>query len=242
VFDLQQVDLGSLTGGDSLTLACTLRRNGIDLQVQALCDTGASGYVFIDSRFASDLCRSYGLKLQQLPHPIYPKGYDGSRGSPITHYLVFIIVIDGRRIYDLPMLVVGLGSHDMIIGRNLFSDLRICIDVFHRRLRWPKEFIPYTGFERTIATWTRDDIRPTRISQRAQQDLFRRDRVIDRDDKRRRDGVQIKVLSRGLTKVLPKQYQRSREVVASTVSSVTPDLSEVAAMAGGSVKSRAAPL
>jgi transposase InsO family protein len=137
------------------------------------------------------------------------------------------------------MLVIGLGSHDLIIGRNFFHDLRICIDVFHRRLRWPKEFPPTNSYSRTLATYTREGIRPVPIDRQAQQDIFRRDRLIERDDKRRRDGVHLKVLTHELVKELPGQAQS--EVVADTVSSVTPDLSEVAAMAGGSAKSRAAP-
>jgi hypothetical protein len=118
-------------GGDSFTLACTLRKAGIAIQVHALGDTGACGFVFIDSRFASDLCHTLGLKPQQLPHPVYLKGYDGSRGSPITQYLLFNIEIDGRRIHNLPMLIVGLGSHDMIIGKNFFDYFHILIDIHH---------------------------------------------------------------------------------------------------------------
>ena len=135
MFKLHEVDLGSLIGGDSLTIACTLRKDAMQTtEIQALCDTGASGYVFLNTRLALDLCRFFGLKLQQLPHPIYPKGYDGKKGSPITQYLTFIIEIDGRRIYNLPMLITRLDSHDMIIGRNFFDYFRILINVYHRRL------------------------------------------------------------------------------------------------------------
>ena len=130
MFDLHEIDLGSLMGGKSFTLACTLRKDGIALQVNALGDTGASGFVFINTSFASDLCRTFGLTPQKLPQPVHPKGYDGTKGSPITQYLSFNIEIDGRRIYNLPMLMVKLDSHDMIIGRNFFEYFRISIDVF----------------------------------------------------------------------------------------------------------------
>jgi predicted aspartyl protease len=71
-------------GWPSLTFACTLRKAGMAIQVQALGDTGASGYVFLDSRFASDLCRTFSTKPRRLPHPVYPKGFDGKGGSPIS--------------------------------------------------------------------------------------------------------------------------------------------------------------
>jgi hypothetical protein len=162
VFDLHEIDLSSLMGGPSLTFACTLYKDGMAIQVQALGDTGACGYVFLDSRFASDLCRVFGRKLQRLLHPVCPKGYDGKKGSPISHYLSFNLEIDGRRIYHLPMLVVELGSHDMIIGRNFFDYFHIMIDVHHRQLRWPQEIPPAKTFARTLATYTRDDVRPQR--------------------------------------------------------------------------------
>jgi hypothetical protein len=79
VFDLQQIDLSSLIAGNSFTLVCTLctDSNRIAVQVEALGDTGASGYVFINSEFATDLCRSLGVKPKQLPYTIYPKGFNG---------------------------------------------------------------------------------------------------------------------------------------------------------------------
>jgi hypothetical protein len=84
VFDLQQIDLSSLMDGNSFTLACTLHKNGVAVQASALGDTGASGYVFLDSRFASDLCYTYRLKPKQLPYPICPKGFNSKKGSPIS--------------------------------------------------------------------------------------------------------------------------------------------------------------
>lgn len=121
VFDLQQIDLSSLMAGNAFTLAYTLRKDGAAVQVRALGDTGASGYVFLDSKFAADLCRTFHIKPQRLPNPVYPKGYDGAKGSPISQYLSFNIEIDGRRIYNLPMLIIELDSYDMIVGRNFFS-------------------------------------------------------------------------------------------------------------------------
>ena len=202
MFDLQQIDLSSLMAGNSFTLTCTLYKDGIAIQAKALGDTGASGYVFLDSRFVSDLCRTLGIKPKRLPQAIYPKGFDGKKGSPITQYLSFNIEIDGRRIYNLPMLIVELGSHDIIIGRNFFDYFRVLIDIHNQRLQWPPEFPPAKTYSRTVATYTRSDIRPQRIQPHYQQDVFRRDRAIARDDKRRQDGIHIRVLSCDLAKAL----------------------------------------
>jgi hypothetical protein len=86
MFDLQQINLSSLIAGNSFTLACTLctDSNGIAVQVEALGDTGASSYVFINSEFATDLCHSLRVKSKQLPYTIYPKGFNSQKGSSIS--------------------------------------------------------------------------------------------------------------------------------------------------------------
>ena len=127
-------------GGPSLTFTCTLCKGGIAIQIQALSDTRACGYIFLDTCFALDLCHVFGVKLQQLPHPVCPKGFDRKKGSPISQYLSFNMDIDGRWIYNVPMLVLELGSHDMIIGRNFFDYFHIMIDVHNRHLCWPQEY------------------------------------------------------------------------------------------------------
>ena len=101
-------------------------------------------------------------------------------------------------------MIIELGSQDMIIGKDFFKYNRTLIDVYNQRLRWPQEFPPSKNYSRIIATYTRADIRPRTVQSPYQQDLFRRDRVIARDDKRRRDGVQIRLLIHRLEDALPK--------------------------------------
>ena len=173
------------------------------MQASALGNTGASGYVFLDSRFALDLCHTYGLKPKQLPYPICPKGFDSKKGSPISQYLTFNIEIDGWQIYNLPMLIIELGSHDMIIRRNFFDYFRILIDIHYWQLQWPQEFPLAKTYSWTIATYSRDSIWPQRVQAQHQQDMLRRDRAIARNDKRRQDSIQIKVLTLNLVQTLP---------------------------------------
>jgi hypothetical protein len=118
MFDLQQIDLSSLIAGNSFTLACTLRTdsNGIAVQVEALSDTRASSYVFINLEFITDLCRSLGVKPKQLPYTIYPKGFNSQKGSPISQYFSLNIEINSYRIPYIPMLIVELDSHNIIIS------------------------------------------------------------------------------------------------------------------------------
>ena len=112
-------------------------------------------------------------------------GFDGKKGSPISQYLTFNIEIDGRRIYNIPLLIIELGSYDLILRRNFFDYFRILIDIHRQRLQWPQEAPPTKTFARTIATYSQDSIRPQQVQKQYQLDMLRRDREIARNNKRR---------------------------------------------------------
>jgi hypothetical protein len=105
--------------------------NGIAVQVKALGDTRASSYVFINSEFATDFCRSLGVKPKQLPYTIYPKGFNSQKGSSISQYLSLNIEINSCRIPYILMLIIELDSHDIIISQNFFDYFHILIDVYN---------------------------------------------------------------------------------------------------------------
>jgi hypothetical protein len=55
--------------------------NRIAVQVEAFSNTKASSYVFINSKFATNLCRSLEVKPKQLLYTIYPKGFNSKKRS-----------------------------------------------------------------------------------------------------------------------------------------------------------------
>ena len=71
-------------GGKHLTVSCTLAKNGYGVISQALVDSGANGFVFIDTCCAVDIAKFLGLKTQRLPRAVPVKGYDGKGGQPIV--------------------------------------------------------------------------------------------------------------------------------------------------------------
>ncbi|MDA4119333.1 MAG: reverse transcriptase domain-containing protein [Thaumarchaeota archaeon] len=195
VLAIQEITLDSLTRGNPLTFPVSLTKRGVGIAVSssALADTGAGGYVFIDPAFARDLSRTLGVKPQRLPRPIVPSSYDGSPGTEIKEYLLLDLELDGRHIYNLPLMILGLGSNDLIIGRNFLEYFHILVDSFNRKLIWPPEFPKVHQFHRSI-TLTRAGIKPKPIDWQVQRDVIRREEAIERDAKRRRDGVQIKTI------------------------------------------------
>jgi hypothetical protein len=115
--DLCGVDLSKLVGGESFTLPCTISKNGIGIKTRTLIDTGANGFIFIDTSLASLAARHLDVDFKELEKPYTVKGFDGKRAKTITYYLELNLHIDRTKQQKLPMLVVKLGGHDMILGR-----------------------------------------------------------------------------------------------------------------------------
>jgi hypothetical protein len=90
--------------------------------------------VFIDTSFAADLSRTLGVQLIQLPRPIIPSCYNSSIGSEIQEYLLLDLELNRYRVYNLPLLILGLGTYNLIIGYNFFEYFYILIDSTKRRL------------------------------------------------------------------------------------------------------------
>ena len=64
---------------------------------QALVDSGANGFIFIDTLYAYDLAKYLGLKIQRLPQPCRVTGYNGEARSDITYFLWTHVTINNRR-------------------------------------------------------------------------------------------------------------------------------------------------
>ncbi|WP_206734022.1 retropepsin-like aspartic protease, partial [Stenotrophomonas sp. MA5] len=83
----------------------------------SLADSGANGYVFIDSQLAIDIAKFLNLKIKKLPQKCGTKGFNGTPGTDITHAIYLHLWINGRRFLNVPMLMTDLERHDIIIGR-----------------------------------------------------------------------------------------------------------------------------
>src|ERR1700709_1233533 len=135
---MDEIDLSKLLGGDAFTLSYTISNNGLGIKLSSLIDTGANGYTFIDYKFSKTVERFLGLQPIPLKGKCNVKGFDGKQATPITHYITLSLLIDRRKI-QVPMLIVGLGEHNIIIGHKWFASTGVLIDCRNRRLLWPKE-------------------------------------------------------------------------------------------------------
>ena len=162
--------------------------NGVGIALQALADTGAHGYLFLSRTLADQLVRSLGISYQALPHPLQVTGYDNERATRITQYLRLHLTVDGRRVYNAPFIVLDLGKHDCIIGVKFMRRFRLLLDPSRNRFKWPTEYPRTNAFARDILIQYRPNF--TRATdQYRQADVDRRNKAIDDDERRRRDGA-----------------------------------------------------
>src|SRR5208282_4674547 len=174
-------------GGSPLTVPCTLAKNGIGIDLDILADTGANGFAFIDATLADQLCECLGSQLTALPRTIQAKGYDGQKGQVASHCLTLNLILEGRRQYNIPFIVLKLGAHEVILGRMWFEYFHVNPDVAGRRLIWPPENVPTPSYMRLLRI-DRKDLVPQATNKLIRKDIVRRDAAIAHDEKRRQDG------------------------------------------------------
>jgi hypothetical protein len=124
-----------------LTIPCSLSCNGYLVNVSSLTNSGANGFAFINTLLAIDITTFFNLKFQHLSKPISIKGYNSKLGTRITHFLRMYLTINQRRQYNIPLLILELGSHNLILGRKWLEYFDLLLDIRNRRLIWP-ELLP----------------------------------------------------------------------------------------------------
>jgi hypothetical protein len=137
--DISHVDLTQLIGGKHFTISCTLAYNGYRVQTSALVDSGANGFVFIDTQCATNLARFLDVAFTPLPTPYPVRGFDGKPGRPATHAIILNLGVARRQQRRIPMLILDLGNHDLILGRKWLSYFDVWLDVRNQRLLWPNQ-------------------------------------------------------------------------------------------------------
>jgi transposase InsO family protein len=187
--DLTRLDLSLLLGGKHFTFPCTISFNGFAISTYSLIDTGANGFIFISEKFAWLLFEKLGWKIEKLPFPSLPiKGYDGKRGPSITSFLRTHLILDGRRIYNVPFLVLPLGNHDIIIGKTFLEYFNISPNIAQRKLYWPRNHPKTTSVITPGINIPRQILQRPAVQNTHQQDMEARDWLIKLDERRQCAG------------------------------------------------------
>ena len=134
-----EIDLSKLLGRLGFHIDSQLAYNGLSFTVNTLADTGANGYLFIDTKKAIELARFYNIPTEPLRQPAKTRGFNGSDGPQITHAIKLHLIVGGQRFLNQTFLILNLGQHEVIIGRRWFAEHDVWLDVRNRRLIWPYE-------------------------------------------------------------------------------------------------------
>jgi hypothetical protein len=79
-----------------LTIPYSLSYNGYLVNISSLTDSGANGFVFINTLLTIDIITFFNLKFQYLPKPISIKRYNSKLGTRITYFLRIYFTIDQK--------------------------------------------------------------------------------------------------------------------------------------------------
>jgi hypothetical protein len=99
-----------------------------------------------------------------------------------------MLLIDGRRLKVL-FLIIGLGDHDVILGRKWASHLEVLIDCKNRSLKWPAHRPARKHYSKVIATSKAALLpakRSSKLNKQHQRDADRRDAIMTLDSWRPR--------------------------------------------------------
>lgn len=168
--------MASLIGGQPFVLPCKIGHNGIILTTNALIDTGANGYIFINTELAAKLAKRLDIPIQTTPDTCGAEGYDGQQAQEINQLIQLSLGLDNRRFFQQPFILVHM-KHDVIIGRKFFAKHQALVDCSNRQLIWRDgKDREYTGQrEIRIPRWT---LREQFLmdSPQYQEDIHRRDK------------------------------------------------------------------
>ena len=78
-------------------MPCTISMNGLGIKTRALIDTGANGFIFLNSPLAKKASQYLNIKIQTLEFPYNVKGFDGQKTELITQFLELNLHISGRK-------------------------------------------------------------------------------------------------------------------------------------------------
>jgi predicted aspartyl protease len=180
-----ELDLSQLLGGKSFTVPSQIASNGYSVSLSSLVDSGANGYLFIDTQRAIEAAKFLGVPVYPLPKHCGTKGFDGRPGVPIAHAIILHLWVDGRRFLRAPMLITDLGQYDMIIGRNWLAKHDVWLNMKDQRLIWPEQRSLLEEVQSKQMTVVPKEIlkRPTpQEATHHQEDADRLDRLIEKQE------------------------------------------------------------
>lgn len=160
-------------------------------------DTGAQGYLFLNSKIAYNISSALGVPIRKLPYKLTVKGFQDQITSPVAHYIRLHMIVGGRKVHNCPFVIVDLGSQDCIIGQHWLKRFQILIDTDKSRLIWPEKYPPTYDPAPPILVRLHQQVPSTLVT----HDILRRDALWDQEENRNRNSPGSINRIRGILKI-----------------------------------------
>ena len=125
-----------------LTIQCTL---GNKIKVTILVDTCATGFGYIDEKFAEIVCEKLEIQPQRLIKPKPIQGFDGRAAQPVTHAIYPTLSVGNHTESLAPLLITKLGQHPMILGRPWMKKHGILLDMINDSITFSPGYCTHLG-------------------------------------------------------------------------------------------------
>jgi hypothetical protein len=113
--DFLEVDLNQLISGPQFIVFYLLSMNRYSITLRFFFNTGANGFAFVNTRYATNITNFFDLEFAPLPAPIPVKGYNSKSRANITQILRIYFIINRRRLFNLLLLILDLGFYNIIL-------------------------------------------------------------------------------------------------------------------------------
>ncbi|KAL2192225.1 hypothetical protein P885DRAFT_48185, partial [Corynascus similis CBS 632.67] len=161
--------------------------NGSSLTTyNALVDTGANGYLFVSTAFGRQLVKRLGYEEFSDFEPYPVGGFDGSISQMVDRVVRAHLTVQNRTIENEWLIVVD-SVHDIILGRGWLEEHDLLIDCRRRRLLFPPEWESDPEWKKGMCI-PLDQSPAKHIDLKAMEDICRREKMMDEEDRRRRAG------------------------------------------------------
>lgn len=198
-YDLAKIDLSNLFGGKHFRTPTVLCSKGYGVSLESLVDTGAQGFLFLNSAIALSISGSLQVPIRRLPFKITVKGFHDQVQTRVDKYIRLHIRIDGRKILNCPFVIMDLGSQDCIIGIKWMRRFQLKLDTARNRIVWPAQYPPTYDPSPPLLVQLKSPYSDTD----AQLDIRRRDALWEKDEYRRQTSPRQGLVQRiqGLIKI-----------------------------------------
>ena len=118
----------------SLIISCTLSFNDNRHRLEALIDTNATDYAFIDREIAQLVCNMLSMKSVSLLKSKFLIEFDDRHASSIIHVIYFKLTIDLHFELIVSLLIIDLDNHSIILEKSWMNRHEVILNMIYDKL------------------------------------------------------------------------------------------------------------